>query len=296
VIGFPDSATVIAAGAYHTCALTQAGGVLCWGQNQFGQLGDGALTDSNRPVDVSGLSGGVAQISAGYAHTCAMTVEGVVKCWGQNQSGQLGDGTTSDRSTPVDVQGLPGRIIQVAAGWEYTCALTELGDVWCWGDGTNDRFGDGSSEIYTAPVEVGGKVQDVVRLTAGQYHLCALTASEDVLCWGGLTSEGPYSPEKPMSIEGLIGPVLDLVAGGGHTCALNGKGGVQCWGDNYFGQLGDGTDFGSWKPITPLGLSSGVMAIGSGGGHVCALLENGGVQCWGDNSGGQLGDGTITWK
>ena len=87
-----------------------------------------------------------------------------------------------------------------------------------------------------------------------------------------------------------------LRGGSLHTCLVTEPGNVLFWGDNYFGQLGDGTDFGSWKPITPLGLSSVVTVIGSGGGHVCTLLENGGVRCWGDNSAGQVGDGTITGK
>lgn len=294
VIGIPDSVATVSAGAYHTCVLTVGGAVDCWGQNQSGQLGNGTTTDGNKPIDVNGLAGGITQISAGYAHTCALTAEGGVKCWGLNESGTLGDGTTINRNTPVDVQGLPGNAVQVAAGWVYTCALMESGEVWCWGDGSNGRFGTGPETVYATPVEVGGQIQNVQLLAAGQNHLCALTEAGQVLCWGSLTSEAPYTSEDPMVIEGLSAGIVEMVAGGGHTCALNGAGGVQCWGDNYFSQLGDGTDLASWAPVNPVGLTSGVTAIGSGSGHACALLEHGLVQCWGDGSGGQLGDGNVS--
>jgi len=285
----------VTAGAYHTCVLTRAGGVKCWGQNAYGQLGDGTSIDRNSPVDVQELTSNVVAVSAGAGHTCALMDDGSVKCWGQN-NGLLGNGTTADSAIPVDVIGLPEDIIQVQAGWVFTCALTSTGEMSCWGDGTNGRFGDGSAMIYREPVKVEGLSSQVTAIAAGQYHLCALLQTGEVACWGALSSDREYTSQEPLLVSGLNSKVMQLVAGGGHTCALSVEGGVKCWGDNYFGQLGDGTNLPSFSPVEINGLTQGVIEIASGGGHVCALLEDGGIKCWGDGSSGQLGDDSLRWK
>jgi alpha-tubulin suppressor-like RCC1 family protein len=285
----------VTAGAYHTCVLTRAGGVKCWGQNAYGQLGDGTTIDRISPVDVQGLTSNVVAVSAGAGHTCALMDDGSVKCWGQN-NGLLGNGTTADSAVPVDVIGLPDNIIQVQAGWVFTCALASTGEMSCWGDGTNGRFGDGSAMIYREPVKVEGLAGQVTEMAAGQYHLCALLHTGEVICWGALSSDREYTSQEPLIVTGLDSEIVQLVAGGGHTCALTAQSGVKCWGDNYFGQLGDGTNLSNFSPVDINGLTKGVVEIASGAGHVCALLEDGGVKCWGDGSSGQLGDDSLRWK
>ncbi|HOC91699.1 MAG TPA: RCC1 repeat-containing protein, partial [bacterium] len=142
-------AAIVSSGEAHTCAITPSGGVKCWGDNDYGQLGDGTNTDRHAPVDVVGLTSGVTSISTGIDHTCALTTNGGVKCWGGNYFGQLGDGTTTYRNTPVDVVGLTSGIASVSSGGDHTCAVTNSGGVKCWGDNDFGQFGDGTySDSY----------------------------------------------------------------------------------------------------------------------------------------------------
>jgi alpha-tubulin suppressor-like RCC1 family protein len=146
----------ISAGNSHACALTTSGGVKCWGLNDTGALGDGTTTDRSTPVNVSGLSSGVAQISSGFGHTCALTTSGRAECWGSNGSGTLGDGTRTDRLTPVTVTGLSSGVAQISAGIGQTCAVTTSGRAECWGWNAFGQLGDGTTTNRRTPVTVSG--------------------------------------------------------------------------------------------------------------------------------------------
>jgi len=204
-------------------------------------------------------SSGVQAIDAGWAHTCALTASGGVKCWGSNVDGELGDGTNTDRYTPVDVVGLSAGVQAIAAGNSHTCALTASSGVKCWGYNGYGQLGDGTNNTTSAPVDVVGLSSGVQAIAAGGHHTCALTASGGVKCWGsnvdGELGDGTTTDRStPVDVVGLSSGVQAIAAGWGHTCALTASGGVKCWGDNYYGQLGDGTTMDRSTPVDVIGL------------------------------------------
>lgn len=190
----------IDSGYYHNCALHTTGGIKCWGYNAYGQLGDGTTVDSNVSVHVYGMSSGVKSISLGGWHTCALTTSGGVKCWGENWSGQLGDGTTTNRTTPVDVNGLSSGVQSVNVGDSHSCALTTSGGVKCWGWNSYGQLGDGTTSERLFPVDVKGLASGCLSITFGLHHTCALTTSRDVICWG-MHGYGPLGVEVDRSIR-----------------------------------------------------------------------------------------------
>src|SRR5271168_1233781 len=295
------TATAISAGYVHTCALTSAGAVKCWGDNELGELGDGTETSTTTPVDVIGLSSGVAAISAGGCHTCALTSAGAVKCWGNDAQGELGDGTTTNTTTPVDVIGLSSGVTAISVGCEDACALTSAGAVKCWGYNVYGQLGDGTTTNSSEPVDVSGLSSGVAAISAGFFHTCARTSAGAVKCWGwgdsGALGDGTTANQTtPVAVSGLSSGVTAISAGQGHTCALTSAGAVKCWGANLEGQLGDGTTTIKLEPVAVSGMSSGIAAISAGGFHTCALTSAGAVKCWGYNKEGQIGDGTAKNK
>jgi len=278
VSGLATGVAALAGGDRHTCALMSAGGVECWGMARSGQLGDGTTTRRLAPVDVVGLSSGVRAVAASVNSSCALTTAGGVECWGSNTSGALGDGTTTNRSAPVDVVGLSSGVTALTVG----CAVTSAGGVKCWG---------GSYGL--TPVDVFAPGSGIVALT----HTCALTSVGGVKCWGrndrGQVGDGTtVDRATPVDVVGLTSGVTAVSAWGGHACALLSTGGVKCWGENDFGQVGDGTTVDRPSPVVVAGLSRGVTAISAGVFHTCAVMRDGRVKCWGVSGVGQLGDGS----
>jgi alpha-tubulin suppressor-like RCC1 family protein len=301
VIGLGSGVNATTAGELHTCALTAVGGVKCWGGNSYGQLGDGSNTTRRAVVDVSDLSSGVSAITAGGLHTCALTASGGGKCWGNNAQGQLGDGTTSDRSTAVDISGLGSGVNAIAAGGSHTCALTTGGGVKCWGYNLAGQLGDGTTTDRSFAVDVSGLSGGASAIAAGGTHSCAIATGGAVKCWGsnfyGQLGDGTNTTRTVAAdVIGLDSGVSALATGSTHTCALTAGGGVKCWGSNFYGQLGDGSTTDRLTAVDVGGLGSGVAAIAAGTFHTCALTSSGGVKCWGQNFDGQLGDDTTTGR
>lgn len=312
--GGPASATSTGAtdastGDTQSCAVTTGGGAKCWGDNAFGQLGNGSIFDAHTPVDVTGLTTGVAAVSPGGRHTCALTTGGGAKCWGSNNYGQLGNSTTTDSNTPVDVTGLTSGVASVSAGGGYsaidfTCALTTGGAAKCWGANSLGQLGNGPGPNSNTPVNVTGLTTGVAFVSAGGAHACAVTTGGGVKCWGSnnsgqLGNGTTTSSSTPVDVTGLTSGVASVSAGWGQTCAVTTGGGVKCWGANSFGQLGNGIvgpeTCGSVEcsrtPLDVFGLTSGVSAVDVGLFHTCAITTAGGAKCWGQNDYGNLGTG-----
>ncbi len=297
VVGLTSGVRAVAAGNSHTCALTAAGGVMCWGSNGTGALGNGLWTSSTTPVAVVGLASGASALAAGEYHMCAITSGGAVKCWGQNDTGQLGNGLTTNSNTPVDVSGLASGASAVAGGRYHTCAVV-AGGVKCWGANTNGQLGNGTTTPSGTPVNVTGLTSGVIAVAAGYSHSCAVTTAGAVKCWGynfaGQLGNGSTLPSTtPVDVSGLTSGVIAVTAADYHSCALTSAGGVKCWGWNVYGQLGNGMTTYSPRPVDVTGLTSGVLSVDAGTAFTCAVTSIGSAQCWGDNGNGALGSGLL---
>ncbi|HEX3827013.1 MAG TPA: hypothetical protein VHV82_07060 [Sporichthyaceae bacterium] len=299
----------LAAGGVHTCGLTAAGNVYCWGENPGGEYRGGKLHKPG-PVAVSGPHGsdplsGVSAVTAGGLHTCALFAGGAVYCWGYNNYGELGNGTIGERAGAVT--GLPAEAVAITAGGNHSCALLATGAVYCWGDNHDGQLGTGTTTDSPTPTAVTGLPAKAVAVTAGYYHTCALLATGAVYCWGynyygelgHAPTHDPYTP-TPRTVTGFDGrtaKAVAITAGFHHTCALLATGTVDCWGDNHEGELGDGTARRSYVPVAVAGPGrtgrlSGVRSLAAGGFHTCAVTDTG-TWCWGENHDGELGDGTT---
>jgi alpha-tubulin suppressor-like RCC1 family protein len=194
----------ISAGEDYSCALLTSGAVKCWGVGMYGQLGNNSTGSPSDPVDVVGLSSGVAAISAGVDHTCALLTSGGVKCWGYNSYGKLGDNSTTGRLTPVDVVGLSSGVTAIEAFSDHTCALLTSGGVKCWGLNAFGQLGDNSQTSRSTPVDVVGLSSGVTAISLGRIQTCALLTSGGVKCWGAenVTSQG-QNHLTPVDVVGI---------------------------------------------------------------------------------------------
>jgi len=296
----------IAPGGSHTCALTMAEERYCWGRNNYGQLGLGQLADTIYPVKASN-PGGVpfASISAGYEHTCGITVEGKVYCWGRNNYGQVGDSVAAAqyRASPRAIKS-NAVFTALSSGSDHTCGVTTEGKVYCWGRGTYGTLGDGGTTNRSYPVQVIDTSNSTfVAVSAGSEHTCALTDTGKIYCWGRNSNGqlgGEYDEDKTQAV-----PIADTTnstfvaigAGDKHNCALTDTGKILCWGSNDWSQMGDGdgapTSHAYPIPVADTSNSTWV-ALATGNSHNCAINTAGKVYCWGYNQMGQLGVGAQT--
>jgi len=290
VEGVPLRVRQVASGIQHTCAVTDVGGVKCWGFNNAGQLGDGSLTHSRVPVDVVGLQSGVAKVYASTSYSCAITNAGAAKCWGSNDGGQLGTGTAGgNRLVPVDVAGLSSGVTSMSISWFHGCAVVS-GGAKCWGKNVGNQLGDGTSADRLIPIDVLGHTNDVLDVAVGMTHSCLLTATGSVKCWG-MSFAGALGDRQtaltPTEITGVKTGIIGLASNSDNVCALTSAGQVLCWGDNWAGQTGVDSNTASkvTKPSAVNGVA-GAVELSVSQSSACALLNTQQVRCWGNNQQG----------
>ena len=315
---------LIAAGEKHTCTLT-SGSLKCWGDNQYGQVGDGTKVQRTTPTAVKGLKAGIVAVVAGQNHSCALSEAGAVQCWGDNQYGQIGDGTKEVRSQATDVKGLSSGVVAISAGQNHTCALKNDGTVWCWGYNGEGQLNDGTLQNSATPVQtkVEGSfgyfsasmldtymmVGDKSEKTAG--WLKSLMSYIDPLenmvsVYGARFTDGGCAVEKSTGdlycwsengkaekVEGVT-DMLGVSSGLGQTCGMTNKFALYCWGENASGQVGNGTTATQETPVEIQDITGGVVAVAAGYNHTCAVTGTNDVYCWGQNKYGQLGDDSTT--
>jgi alpha-tubulin suppressor-like RCC1 family protein len=233
-----------------------------------------------------------AAISSGFDYSCTLLNSSAVKCWGANQYGNLGDGTTTQRLTPVTVSGLGSRVSSIAVGNRHACAVLSYGAVKCWGTNNFGQVGTGATGAdVSTPFTVPG-LSGVSAMSVGAHFSCALLKTGAVKCWGRGAHVGDGTSSNrltPVDVVGLSSGVIAIASGNYHTCAVLNTGAVRCWGQDGRGAVGNGG--GGNSPGTVTGLSASAIGIVGGDRHTCALLSTGGVQCWGWNDQGALGNG-----
>ena len=310
----------ISSGSFHTCALLESGDIRCWGGNYWGQLGLGhrnTIGDNEQPASINALNFGqkVIQVSATGTHTCVLLENGGVRCWGYNDNGELGLGYSDQHlgddetlSGLMDLD-LGKKAVYINAGFRHSCAILIDGKMKCWGDNSGGQLGLGHTH-YIGDNETLSNLQavelpeSVLRVSLGTSLTCTLFESRNMKCWGygsyigrGNSQSSIGDDETPLALSHLVlgGNVYKTVSNSYSTCVILEGGSVKCWGSNSYGQLGLGSSDISWQytaaNATSILLNGKAVDISSGNDFHCALLNDGKVQCWGQNQYGQLGLG-----
>ena len=304
VVGITD-ATAITTGPDFSCALHQSGTISCWGNNRYGQLGNGQngyIDYSSVPLEVVGIVDATA-IATSWEHSCALHQGGTISCWGNNYNGQLGNGQSGENamsSVPVQVADITDATA-ITTGANHSCALHQNGTISCWGRNNHGQLGNGESgdeSEFSEPVKVEG-IADATAITTGGEHSCALHITRTISCWGnnysGQLGNGQSGENAASSVPAQVADITNATAittGANHSCALHQNGTISCWGNNEFGKLGNGTDNNYSSVPAQIANIKDATAITTGAGNSCALHQTSTISCWGDNWYGQLGSGT----
>ena len=316
--GYSASAVDVSSGtgSYSSCAVSTQGQVLCWGNNAYGQIGNGNTVDTTSPVPVSNITTGATSVSAGHGFACAL-VNGGVWCWGLNNHGQLGNGSTTNSSVPVQVSGLASGVASISTGYGTACAVMTSGSMECWGWNSEGQLGNGTRVDSSLPVVVAdptgtttlaGVTQASVGVTnSGATPLgdsvCAVITGGSLDCWGGnprgeLGNGTTTDSALPTQVPSLASGVNMVSTYDDTTCIVTTSYNAQCWGAGTSGQLGNHATNDSTTPVNVLD-STGTTQFANvtqiaAGPTSCASVTGGSIKCWGSNTSGTIGNGSTT--
>jgi alpha-tubulin suppressor-like RCC1 family protein len=298
-----DGSVILAslgAGGNHTCGISTAGALYCWGRNFQGEVGDGTIVSHNTPVFIGAVEAPWSDVDAAALYTCGVTSSGAAYCWGDNTSGKLGNGTVSNSLVPVAVAGdLTFRTVSAASA-DFACGVTSDNLGYCWGQNDVGELGDGTTELRLVPTAVTGSLE-FVDITTGSGQACGVTVASEGYCWGfngvGQLGNGTSTTDPTASPQPVSGNVrfADISAGDSHTCGVTTDGAGYCWGSNRWGELGDGGVTRSTTPV-PISGSLTLSEMSLGADYSCGLTTGGDAYCWGRNDWGNLGDGTTAGR
>ncbi|MFM6928361.1 MAG: RCC1 domain-containing protein [Bdellovibrio sp.] len=275
--------------------LIMGGKLKCWGSNNWGTVGDGTAVSKVNPVVIDSGNNYSKVSMGGYGAACAITSTGVLKCWGSNYSGNVGNGTTTQKNSPISIDGMQ-TYKEVSTSFRHTCGITTSDDLKCWGDNSKGQLGDGTATGSTTPIPITSGVKYSKVATSGYngggYHTCAITTDGDLYCWGsnsnGEVGDGTLvDKSSPVLIDsGIKYSMVSL--GGNSSCGITDSGILKCWG------LSEGT--ASNKRQLPTVIDSGQSYIDVSVSDVsaCAVTSGNKLKCWGNNTYSNLGDGSTT--
>jgi len=294
IIGFSS----LAAGGEHSCALGTDNSLWCWGYNFIGQLGIGnTVVQKTTPTRSGSPADAWWYLGLGSYHSCGIKLSSaLLYCWGYNGNGQLGDGTTISKNSPAQIGA--SQWVEVAGGDNHSCGIKNAGTLFCWGDNDYGQLGDGTTVDRLTPRQVGTD-NNWMLIATGASHSCAVKTDNSLYCWGDNTSGqlgiGSVGGQQTSPLRVGLSVWAEVAAGKDHTCAIqDGSDQLYCWGSNSYGQLGIGSSGGNYgSPQQESTASTDWMTLEVGDYFSCATELNGDVHCWGLNSTGQLGDGSL---
>ncbi len=297
--GLTGNIVSLVSGILHNCVLLDSGTVKCWGGNSSGQLGNGSRTTAQAtPVNVVGLGQAATSIMAAGDFTCAVLQDKSAKCWGSNSHGQLGAALSGGSSpTPQTVANLLN-VTAISGKAAHACALLGNRTTMCWGANYNGQLGDGTTTNRNVPVANATWINDVIALAAGSDNTCVVRKGNIPWCWGAITGNGTSTISTSPTDVASLSNVTGIAAGNFNACTILTNGTVKCFSEDA-ANLGDGNSTpssgNSYYPNSMRWLAAPVtnMSLGRNGSN-CAILVTGQLSCWGNNSFGQLGDGTTT--